>query len=92
MTEQVWRLVVSKTATKQLGRLDKPVARMILAWLEKNVDGTSNPRAHGKALTANRAGQWRYRVGAYRVLCEIYDDSLVVLAVSVGHRREIYRD
>ena len=63
---------------------------MIVAWMAKNVDGCEDPRAHGKCLTANRSGQWRYRVGDYRVLCEIRDDELIVLAVEIGHRRSVY--
>ena len=63
---------------------------MIKAWIEKNLEGCADPRAHGKALTANRNGQWRYRIGDYRLICMIEDDRLVILALSVGHRREIY--
>jgi mRNA interferase RelE/StbE len=63
---------------------------MIKAWIEKNLEGCADPRAHGKALTANRKGQWRYRIGDYRLICMIEDDRLVILTLSVGHRREIY--
>ena len=49
-----------------------------------------DPRAHGKGLTANLPGRWRYRIGDYRVLCEIRDNDLVVLAIEVGHRCEVY--
>ena len=48
------------------------------------------PRVKGKALTANRKGQWRYRIGDYRLLCLIEDEELVILALSIGHRREVY--
>ena len=85
-----WRLGYSKRADRQLAKLDPGVARMIVAWMAKNVDGCEDPRAHGKCLTANRSGQWRYRVGDYRVLCEIRDDELIVLAVEIGHRRCVY--
>lgn len=85
-----YRLVFSKEAGKQVDKLDPGVRRIILKWLAKNVDGTSNPRLHGKALSANRAGQWRYRIGDYRVICLIEDDRLVVSRISVWHRREIY--
>ena len=51
---------------------------------------TENPRAKGKALVANRTGQWRYRVGAYRVIVNIQDNELIILALEVGHRRDIY--
>ncbi len=86
----MWRLEFSKRADKQLSKMDPGVRRVIVAWLLKNIDGCTDPRAHGKSLTANRSGKWRYRVGNYRVLCEIRDKELVVLAIEIGHRRDIY--
>jgi mRNA interferase RelE/StbE len=87
----MWRLVFSKTADKQLAKMDAGVRRIILAWLLKNVDGCVNPRAHGKGLEGNLSGAWRYRIGDYRVLCELHDKELVVLAFNVGHKRDIYK-
>ena len=49
-----------------------------------------DPRVHGKALTANRSGQWGYRVGDYRILAEIQDNKLVLILIDVGHRKDIY--
>ncbi|NHM14742.1 type II toxin-antitoxin system RelE family toxin [Xiamenia xianingshaonis] len=86
----MWHLQFSKKADKQLSKMDPGVRRVIVAWLLKNVDGCEDPRAHGKGLTADKSGKWRYRVGDYRVLCEIRDSQLVVLAIEIGHRREIY--
>ncbi len=77
-------------ALKQLKKMDKATAALIIGWLEKNVQGCDNPRLHGKPLTANRIGQWRYRIGDYRVITEIEDNRLVILVITVGHRREIY--
>lgn len=75
---------------KEFKKLDKYTQRMIKGWIEKNLVGEENPRRHGKGLTANRSGQWRYRIGDYRLLCHIDDGKLIILALSVGHRREIY--
>lgn len=75
---------------KEFKKLDKYTQRMIKGWIEKNLVGEKNPRRHGKGLTANRSGQWRYRIGDYRLLCHIDDGKLIILALSVGHRREIY--
>lgn len=75
---------------KEFKKLDKYTQRMIKGWIEKNLVGEENPRHHGKGLTANRSGQWRYRIGDYRLLCHIDDGKLIILALSVGHRREIY--
>ncbi len=47
--------------------------RMIKAWIEKNLDECSNLRIYGKGLTSNRSGQWRYRIGDYCLICEIYE-------------------
>lgn len=71
--------------------MDAGVRRVIVSWLLKNIDGCEDPRVYGKGLTANRSGAWRYRVGDYRILCEIQEDKLVVLAIEVGHRREVYK-
>lgn len=75
---------------KEFKKLDKYTQRMIKGWIEKNLVGEENPSRHGKGLTANRSGQWRYRIGDYRLLCHIDDGKLIILALSVGHRREIY--
>ena len=64
--------------------------RMTKSWIEKNLIDCEDHRAHGKALTANRKGEWRYRIGDYRLICLIKDNELVVLAVNVGHRKNIY--
>lgn len=75
---------------REFKKLDRYTQRMIKAWIEKNLVDCENPRQHGKGLTANRSGQWRYRIGDYRLLCCIEDDALIILALSVGHRREVY--
>ncbi|MCD8328900.1 MAG: type II toxin-antitoxin system RelE/ParE family toxin [Ruminococcus sp.] len=74
---------------KEFKKLDKYTMKLIKAWIEKNLVNCENPRAFGKGLTANRRGRWRYRIGDYRLICEIEDDKLVILALSVGHRREV---
>lgn len=75
---------------KEFKKLDRYTQRMLKGWIDKNLVGTDNPRQHGKGLTANRSGQWRYRIGDYRLICQINDDKLVILALTVGHRREVY--
>ena len=84
-----YELQYSKEALKELKKLDNSVARVIYAWLKKNIDGCVDPRAHGKALSANRTGQWRYRVGNYRVICKIEDEKVIVLVLTVGHRSTV---
>ena len=86
-----WELRYSAKAVKQLRKFDPGVHTIILSWMDKNIQGCENPRIHGKALSGNLAGAWRYRVGDYRILCELHDESLVVLAIEIAHRREVYR-
>lgn len=85
-----YKIVFSEKALKQLKKLDKHITALIIGWLEKNVDGSENPRVHGKGLVENKSGLWRYRIGDYRVICEIQDKEVVVLVLEVGHRKEIY--
>ena len=75
---------------REFQKLDRYTQRFIKGWIEKNLVGSDNPRQHGKALTANRSGQWRYRIGDYRLICNIDDNKLIILALTMGHRREIY--
>lgn len=75
---------------KEFRKLDRYTQKMLKAWIEKNLVGCENPRINGKALTADRSGQWRYRIGDYRLICDIRDSELIILALSVGHRREVY--
>ncbi|MBQ3177950.1 MAG: type II toxin-antitoxin system RelE/ParE family toxin [Clostridia bacterium] len=85
-----WQVTFSRDALKQLKKLDKHTASLILGWIRKNLEGCENPRLHGKALTANRTGQWRYRVGDYRIIAELQDKQIVILILNVGHKRDIY--
>ena len=80
----------SDKALKQLGKLDKHAMRLIMAWIEKNLIGCEDPRRQGRELTANHSGQWRYRIGDYRLLVNIRDEKLVILALAVGHRKNVY--
>ena len=82
----------SKRALKDIKKLDKATAALILGWIRKNLEGCDNPRAHGKGLTANHSGELRYRVGDYRLLAEILDGKLVIIMLTVGHRCEVYKD
>lgn len=78
-------------AVKELKKLDKRTRALIIGWIEKNLVGCENPKQHGKGLTANRSGQWRYKIGDYRLLADIQDNRIVILILSVGHRSEVYQ-
>lgn len=76
---------------KQIRKIDKFEARLILKWLNDTINHSENPRNNGKALAGNYSGHWRYRVADYRIICHIDDDRLIVLALEVGHRKDIYK-
>ena len=86
----IYHVEYLKSVKKTLEKMDKYTKRILFEWIDKNLEGCSDPRVHGKPLTANRTGQWRYRVGDYRILADIQDNRLVILVIAVGHRREIY--
>lgn len=84
-----YRLLFSKRALKELKKMDKAVSALIFAWLKKNIDGAADPRAFGKALKGDKKDMWRYRIGDYRVLANIEDENLTIIAIEIGHRRDI---
>lgn len=86
-----WKVKYSDTAAKQLAKLDKPNARRIMDYMDKRIALKSDPRSTGKALTGQFSGLWRYRVGEFRVICEIQDNALRVLVVQLGDRKEVYK-
>lgn len=86
----IYKIKTTARFDKEFKKLDRYTQIMIKAWIEKHLADCENPRQYGKALVANRKGQWRYRIGDYRLICHIEDDELVILALSIGHRQEIY--
>lgn len=85
-----YKVEYTAQAVKQLKKLDKHTAALIYGWIDNNLVDCENPRLHGKGLTANRSGQWRYRIGDYRLIAEIQDEKITILLLNIGHRREIY--
>ena len=85
-----YQVEYTEQAIKELKKLDGFTKRMIKAWIDKNLVNCENPRLHGKALSANRVGQWRYRIGDYRILADIQDEKIVIFVCAVGHRSKIY--
>ncbi len=85
-----WVYRFDERALKELRKLGKQAQRDIVAYLDERVACEEDPRRFGKGLKADLAGLWRYRVGDYRILCQIRDGELLVLVVAVGHRRDVY--
>jgi mRNA interferase RelE/StbE len=86
----IYKVEFSEKARKFLKKTDKPTAKLITAWIRKNLENCENPRLHGKGLTSNLSGQWRYRIGDYRILAEIQESKVIILILEIGHRRDIY--
>jgi len=86
----MWTIEFDERAQRELSKLDKPMAKRIRRFLEDRIAPSEDPRAFGKPLLHNHAGKWRYRVGDYRILCQLEDAILIVLVVEIGHRSSVY--
>jgi len=84
-----WQIELTRSAEKELAKLDKPVAKRIIRFLRDRV--ALDPRSSGKALKGDHSGLWRYRIGDYRVICDIYEEKISVLVVRIGHRKEVHQ-
>ena len=87
----IYQLVTTDKFDKSFKKLDRQTQKIIKAWIDKNLMQCTDPRIHGKGLTSNRSGQWRYRVGDYRILAEIQEERLVLVLIDIGHRSRIYK-
>jgi len=86
-----WTIKYTDTARTLLKKIDKQAARRIVDFMDERVAVMENPRSSGKALTGQLGGLWRYRLGDYRIICDIQDEDLYVLVVKIGNRRDVYR-
>mgnify|MGYP000858412444 FL=1 len=86
-----FRVEISEELNKKIKKLDKPTKRTLYSYIKKNLVDVENPRIKGKALTGNLKGLWRYRIMDYRLIVDIQDDILVIVAIDFGHRSEIYK-
>ncbi len=85
-----WDYSFAAKARKDFQKLGRPIQKEIITYLDNRVAGDADPRRLGRGLKAELAGLWRYRVGDYRLICQIRDQELIVLVVTVGHRKDIY--
>jgi mRNA interferase RelE/StbE len=85
-----WEYKITARALKQLRKLGQEPSRKIIAYLDKHILGSQDPRRSGKRLKGELGEFWRFRVEDYRILCELRDHEWVVLVVRVGHRRDVY--
>jgi mRNA interferase RelE/StbE len=88
---KTWRIEIARSAAKQIAKLGRPVQKSIQRFLRERLLPAENPRQWGKPLHGEKQGLWRYRVGDYRLICDIRDEEVIVLVLAVGHRKEVYR-
>lgn len=84
-----YSLEVTPKFEKEFKKLDHYTQKMIKNWIDKNLTNCENPREKGKGLVSNLSGKWRYRIGNYRLICQIEDEELAILTLSVGHRKNL---
>ena len=87
----MYKVVFDDKIKKDLKKLDKQTLKALFNWIEKNLQNTTEPRLKGKALTGNKKGYWRYRIGDYRLITRIEDKKLIIIAINFKHRREVYK-
>lgn len=87
-----WQIEFDPDALKDLRKLDKPIQIRLVGFLRSRVSGLTNPRDIGEALSGQKLGSyWKYRVGDWRIICDIQDQRIVVRVLRIGNRREVYR-
>lgn len=87
----MYQIQTTKDFEKAFKKLDSSIQRVISSWIKKHLLNCIDPRVQGKGLTANLKGYWRYRIGNYRLIVEIQDDKLTIVAIMIAHRSEIYK-
>lgn len=87
----IWKVEFDDAAVKELRKLDHSVQQDILRYFRERIATDEDPRRFGKQLTHNLSNLWRYRVRDYRMICLIEDEKLTVLILTVGHRRDVYK-
>ncbi len=86
----MYKIIATKEFLKSLKKLDKGTQKLIKKYIENNLQNTDNPKEKGKPLRYNLSGYWRYRIGDYRLICEIVESEIVIILIDIGHRREVY--
>jgi len=79
----------AKSVRKSVEKLEPRVRKRLRAFVEQRLARLDHPRQIGRPLKGQDL--WRYRVGDFRVICEIRDQELVILVVLIGDRKRVYR-
>lgn len=87
----VWTVKFDARVEKDLKKLDRQAQKNILDYFERRIAPLDDARVYGKALRSQFSGLWRYRIGDYRAICQIDDETITVLVLRIGHRKAVYR-
>jgi mRNA interferase RelE/StbE len=85
-----WKITFEESAKKELLTLDRKAQAEIVQYLRNRIATDQDPRRFGDPLRKELAGLWKYRIGNYRVICEIQDEQITVLIIRIGHRSKVY--
>ena len=87
-----YRVVFTNQTKNGLSKLDKRTQRIIAAFIQENLEGSSNPVSlpSCKKLQGVDDG-WRWRLGTYRILGIVDDGTITIELFRIGHRRDVYR-
>lgn len=85
-----YRIMIPDRVNKKILIFDKSTRKLLYDYISKNLKDTDNPRLHGKALTGNLKGLWRYKIIDYRLIVDIQDEQLIIVAIDFEHRSKIY--
>ena len=89
--DRTWRVEITRAAEKQIQKLNRAAQESIVRFLRERIRLAENPRQWGKPLDGDKVGLWRYRVGDYRLICDIKDPEITILVLELGHRKDVYR-
>jgi mRNA interferase RelE/StbE len=87
----VWQVRLDKDAEKQLRRLDPQDQRRLIKFLRERIASSASPRLLGEALKGPLRTLWKYRIGDFRLICDLQDEKFVVLVIKIGNRKDVYR-
>jgi mRNA interferase RelE/StbE len=86
-----WTIEITRTAEKQIKKLGRTAQASVVRFLRERLQPAEDPRQWGRPLQGEKRGLWRYRVGDYRLICDIQDEKITVIVLEVGHRKDVYR-
>ena len=85
-----YRVMIPDKVNKKILKFDRNTRKLLYNYIKKNLKDTDNPKLHGKTLTGNLKGLWRYRIMDYRLIVDIQDEQLIIVAIDFEHRSKIY--